>query len=149
MSTNFNINMSDIKHLPTLLHKTANALRTLIGGDVYRLYTVKNYETQIEFCPKAGERGANEEKAWRIRSNQTFCEHVATTKEYLLVNDVYNDARFPEHTGWAQDADLTSVLCVPVMGTGENCCAVLEFAKTAGQFTQVVKQVVLASLTNV
>lgn len=69
---------------------------------------------------------------------RTFAINVAQTNTPLLIkSDVYNDERFPDHTGWPDDHNLTAVMCLPVQSTDDDCKAVIEFTYSeSGCFEQ-------------
>lgn len=126
----FSMDLADIAQLPQRLHKTANILKQLTDSSGVKLYLVDKIYNEIFFCPN-GENVSTHRISWNIRSGRTIAAHVAHAREYVLVNDLFADDRFPEGTGWG-DPTLTSVICVPVITINEECSAVIELFRDNG-----------------
>lgn len=60
---------------------------------------------------------------------KSVAAHVATTKDCLMVNNLNDDARFADGTGWNERL-TTSIICVPIISLNEKCCAVIELRRT-------------------
>lgn len=65
---------------------------------------------------------------WKIEPNSTVAAYVAHSKQFVMLEDMQADTRFPDGLGY-KDNLLKSVLCVPIVTPDEECLAVIELSK--------------------
>lgn len=82
---------------------------------------------------------------WKISTNSTIAAYVACTKEYVLLEDILEDDRFPEGLGY-KDETVKSVLCVPVLMPNEECFAVIELYRDTFQPSFQEKDMTIVSV---
>lgn len=124
--------LTDSVDLPSLLHETCDVLKNVTKAFGVTLYMVDSNYNEIYLTRKAGERGSK--YRWKIEQGTIVAAFVANKKEYVMVDDVLRDERFPE--GIAQRADaIRSVLCVPVVTPDGDCLAIIELFRLADQGT--------------
>lgn len=61
-------------------------------------------------------------------TGRTIAAYVAAKKEFVKVDDVLADERFPEGVGW-KGPTIKAVMCVPVITPDADCFAVIELYK--------------------
>ncbi|KAJ8952653.1 hypothetical protein NQ318_020968 [Aromia moschata] len=69
---------------------------------------------------------------WKIQKGTTVAAYVAYKKEYIMVDDILGDDRFPAGLGY-EDEMIKSVLCVPVIEPDGQCYAVIELYREVTQ----------------
>ncbi|XP_068082303.1 cAMP and cAMP-inhibited cGMP 3',5'-cyclic phosphodiesterase 10A-like [Anabrus simplex] len=134
----------DIIDLPSLLHETAEVLKSVTKSIGVLLYTVISAQGEIVQCPK-GRPNERHKVNWKIGPGTTVAAYVAEAKEYILVDDVVKDPRFPESCGWPVP-NIKSVLCVPVVTPDDDCIAVIELYRTVreGSYSKTDIEIVVA-----
>lgn len=66
---------------------------------------------------------------WKIQPGSTVAAYAAYQKEYIMIEDILEDERFPDALGHA-DLSAKSVLCVPIVTPDDECLAVIELFRT-------------------
>lgn len=145
----FSMNLANIAFLPQRLLKTANLLKQLTDSVGVKLYLTDSVSNEIYFCPTGEVDWGVHRVAWQIgtrinnyyiyfilflsvtETGKTIAAHVAFSKEYVLVNDIFGDDRFPEGVGWS-DLTITSIIGAPVITRNQECSAVIELYRDNG-----------------
>ncbi|KAJ8978479.1 hypothetical protein NQ317_018732 [Molorchus minor] len=122
----------DSVDLGTLLHETADVLKSTTKAYGYTLYIVdapseEIYQSQMHF--PIDRHKVN----WKIQKGTIVAAYVAYKKEYVMVDDILGDDRFPAGLGY-QDEMIKSVLCVPVIEPDGECYAIIELYREFTQF---------------
>ncbi|KAI4460298.1 cyclic nucleotide phosphodiesterase [Holotrichia oblita] len=112
--------------LPMLLHESAEALKCVTHAAGVRLYMVDIHTQEIYICPKQTSKiNSRNRVSWKIEEGRSLAAYVACKMEYIMVDDILTDARFPDGIPYT-DPTVKSVMCVPVVTPGNECYAVLE-----------------------
>lgn len=116
--------LADI-NLPALLHETAEVLKIVTDATSVRLYMVDELANEIYFDALTPSR---HRVNWKIEPNSTVAAYAAYAKEFVMIDDILEDARFPEGLGYKENI-IRSVLCVPIVTPNEDCISVIELGK--------------------
>ncbi|KAJ8934359.1 hypothetical protein NQ314_013400 [Rhamnusium bicolor] len=100
--------LSDSVDLVTLLHETADVLKTTTKAYGFTLYMVdfaseEIYQSQRNFPTE------RHKVNWKIQKGSIVAAYVAYKKEYIMVDDILGDERFPAGLGY-QDGDCYAVI---------------------------------------
>ncbi|KAG5883187.1 hypothetical protein JTB14_018203 [Gonioctena quinquepunctata] len=123
--------LSDSVDLDMLLHETAEVLKSTTKAHGVTLYMVDSaseeiYQSQRNFPVE------RHKFKWKIQIGSTVAAYVAFKREYLMVDDVLGDDRFPAGVGYQGDL-VKSVLCVPIVTPDGDCYAVIELYRDVTQ----------------
>ncbi|XP_060525449.1 cAMP and cAMP-inhibited cGMP 3',5'-cyclic phosphodiesterase 10A-like isoform X2 [Cylas formicarius] len=116
--------LSDSVDLASVLQETAKVLKLITKACGVILYMVDTASEEIYQVPKNVTDEIHRVN-WKIQKGSTVAAYVALKKEYVLVEDILVDERFPAGLGY-QDDMVKSVLCVPIVATDGDCYAVVE-----------------------
>ncbi|KAF5278629.1 hypothetical protein FQA39_LY00671 [Lamprigera yunnana] len=119
--------LSDVD-LCDIIKDNADVLKSVCKAKGVNLYTVDAIAGVIYHSIKNDYCRAN----WKIEPGHTVAAYVAYQKEYVMVDDVLGDLRFPEGVGY-KDETIKSVLCVPVVSPEDNCFAIIELYRDTSQ----------------
>jgi cAMP and cAMP-inhibited cGMP 3',5'-cyclic phosphodiesterase 10 len=135
--------LSDSVDLPSLLHETAEVLKNVTKAAGVTLYMMDPTSNEI-YQSRKTPLPDRQKIRWKIQEGTTTAAYVAYKKDYVLVDDILEDDRFPEGIGYESMqifcvvGDTTicivgervkSVLCVPVVTPDGACFAVIELHK--------------------
>ncbi|XP_075975259.1 cAMP and cAMP-inhibited cGMP 3',5'-cyclic phosphodiesterase 10A-like [Anticarsia gemmatalis] len=123
----FNVFLEETVDLNTLLYETAMVLKTVTDSSGVFVYIVDKLKNEIILMQPHTKNPERHEINIPIEENKTAAAHVASTKEYLLLDDVQRDRRFAEGLKWV---DAKVALCMPVVKPDGDCYAVLELYRT-------------------
>ncbi|KAK5650146.1 hypothetical protein RI129_001175 [Pyrocoelia pectoralis] len=133
---NLSLFLSDSIQLSSILHESVDVLKCVCKAAGATLYLADSCAGIIYINPQyvTNERYGVK---WKIEPEHTIAAYVAYQKEYVMVDDVLGDMRFPEGVGF-KDETIKSVLCVPIVSQDDNCSAVVELYRdvTQSSFTQ-------------
>ncbi|XP_030754671.1 cAMP and cAMP-inhibited cGMP 3',5'-cyclic phosphodiesterase 10A-like [Sitophilus oryzae] len=120
--------LSDSVDLASVLQETAEVLKLVTKAYGVTLYMVDTASEEIYQVPKniTDER---HKVNWKIQKGSTLAAYVAYKKEYVMVDDILCDERFPAGLGY-QDDMIKSVLCVPIVTTDGDCYAIVEMYRS-------------------
>ncbi|XP_044258941.1 cAMP and cAMP-inhibited cGMP 3',5'-cyclic phosphodiesterase 10A-like [Tribolium madens] len=116
--------LSDSVDLPSLLHETADVLKSITKAAGVTLYMMDPATNEIYQSKKTSQRDRYKIR-WKIQEGTTTAAYVAYKKNYVLIDDIIEDDRFPEGIGYETET-IKSVLCVPVVTPDGECFAVIE-----------------------
>ncbi|KAL1488021.1 hypothetical protein ABEB36_015395 [Hypothenemus hampei] len=116
--------LSDSVDLTSILQETADVLKIIIKANGVTLYMVDSASEEIYQVPK-NETDEQHKVNWKIQEGNTVATYVAFKKEFVLVDDILCDERFPTGLGY-QDDMVKSVLCIPIVTTDGDCYAIME-----------------------
>lgn len=91
--------MSDSVDLPSLFHETSDVLKNVTKASWVTLYLVDGATNEIYISHPFGTRERHKVR-WQIETPATIATYVAKHKEYVVVDDVLLDYRFPEGIGY-------------------------------------------------
>ncbi|RZB39878.1 cAMP and cAMP-inhibited cGMP 3',5'-cyclic phosphodiesterase 10A, partial [Asbolus verrucosus] len=126
--------LSDSVDLPSLLHETADVLKNVTKAAAVTLYMMDSAANEIYVSRKIPTDERHKIR-WNIENGTTVATYVANKKEYVLVDDILQDDRFPDGIGYEGISTIKSqvigetiksVLCVPVVTPDGQCFAVIE-----------------------
>ncbi|KAJ8921660.1 hypothetical protein NQ315_010569 [Exocentrus adspersus] len=117
--------------LISLLHETGDVLKCTTKAHGVTIYMVDSASEEIYQSQKNFQTERHKVN-WKIQKSSTVAAYVALKKEYVMVDDILGDERFPAGLGY-QEEMVKSVLCVPVMTPDGECYAVLELYRTVTQ----------------
>ncbi|XP_072391177.1 cAMP and cAMP-inhibited cGMP 3',5'-cyclic phosphodiesterase 10A-like [Diabrotica undecimpunctata] len=120
--------LSDNVDLVLLLHETADVLKTTTKAAGVTLYMVDSASEEI-YQSQRNFQGERHKVNWKIQKGSIVAAYVAYKREYLMVDDILGDDRFPAGVGYQGDL-VKSVLCVPIVTPDGNCYAVIELYRT-------------------
>ncbi|CAH1373880.1 hypothetical protein MTP99_015245 [Tenebrio molitor] len=120
--------LTDSVDLPSLLHETCDVLKNVTKAFGVTLYMVDSSTNEIYLTRKL----ERPKTRWRIQEGTIVAAFVANRKEYVMLDDVVRDERFPEGIARKGDA-IKSVLCVPVVTPDGECLAVIELYRQVNQ----------------
>lgn len=123
----FNVFLEDTVDLESLLYETAMVLKTVTDSSGVFVYIVDKLKNEIVLMHPDTENPDRHEINMTIREGKTAAAHVASTKEFLLLEDVQRDRRFSDGLRWI---DAKVALCMPVVKPDGECYAVLELYRT-------------------
>lgn len=116
--------LSDSVDLAAVLQETAEVLKVVTKANGVTLYIVDSASEEIYQVPKNVTHERHKVN-WKIQKGSTVATYVAFKKEFVLVDDILCDERFPAGLGYQNDM-VKSVLCVPIVTTDGDCYAILE-----------------------
>ncbi|XP_048521448.1 cAMP and cAMP-inhibited cGMP 3',5'-cyclic phosphodiesterase 10A [Dendroctonus ponderosae] len=116
--------LSDSVDLASVLQETADVLKVVTKANGVTLYMVDSASEEIYQVPK-NVTDERHKVNWKIQKGSTVATYVAYKKEFVLVDDILCDDRFPSGLGY-QDDMVKSVLCVPIVTTDGDCYAIVE-----------------------
>lgn len=102
--------LSDSADLPPVLYETADVLRSVTKALGVTLYLVDTALGEIYISRKNDDDDGGTRKKWPVEEGTIVAAFVAYKKEYILVEDIVGDARFPEGIGY----DNTGMLLIIV-----------------------------------
>ncbi|XP_050308589.1 cAMP and cAMP-inhibited cGMP 3',5'-cyclic phosphodiesterase 10A-like isoform X2 [Anthonomus grandis grandis] len=120
--------LSDSVDLASVLQETAEVLKVVTKAGGVTLYMVDTASEEIFQVPK-NVTDERHKVNWKIQKGSTVAAYVAYKKEFILVDDILCDERFPAGLGY-QDDMVKSVLCVPIVTTDGDCYAIVEMYRT-------------------
>ncbi|XP_044258943.1 cAMP and cAMP-inhibited cGMP 3',5'-cyclic phosphodiesterase 10A-like [Tribolium madens] len=120
--------MSDSVDLPSLFHETADVLQKVTKASWVTLYLVDRATNEIYVSHPNMARERHKVK-WKIDEQVTVATYVAKKMEYVVVEDVLLDIRFPEGIGYDASTIPKSVMCIPIVTPDGDCFAVIEFVR--------------------
>ncbi|KAJ8723529.1 hypothetical protein PYW08_003441 [Mythimna loreyi] len=123
----FNVFLEDTVDLESLLYETAMVLKTVTESSGVFVYMVDKMKNEIVLMHPDTDNPARHEVNMPICEGKTAAAHVASTKEFLLLDDVQRDRRFSDGLRWI---DAKVALCMPVVKPDGECYAVLELYRT-------------------
>lgn len=92
--------MSDSVDLPQLLHETADVLQFVTKASSVNLYLV-DHTTDELFLSSRIQTSDRYKVKWKIGPGATVAAHVAWSKDYVIIEDILDDDRFPEGIGYS------------------------------------------------
>lgn len=116
--------LSDGVDLVLLLHETADVLKQITRATGVTLYMVDSASEEI-YQSQRNFTGDRHKVNWKIQKGTTVAAYVAFKKEYVMVDDILGDERFPAGVGYQNDL-VKSVLCVPIITHKDECYAIIE-----------------------
>jgi FAD/FMN-containing dehydrogenase len=84
--------LTDSVDLPSLLHETCDVLKNVTKAFGVTLYMVDSSTNEIYLTRKL----ERPKTRWRIQEGTIVAAFVANRKEYVMLDDVVRDERFPE-----------------------------------------------------
>ncbi|XP_044757857.1 cAMP and cAMP-inhibited cGMP 3',5'-cyclic phosphodiesterase 10A-like [Coccinella septempunctata] len=111
--------------LHLLLLEAADILKNTTGSIGVCVYVVDEGSEEIYVLTKQQLIIIPSHYRFQIEEGKTIAAHVAFNREYVLVEDIKEDPRFPMGTGF-HNLIAESVLCVPVVTLDGDCLAVFE-----------------------
>lgn len=123
--------LSDTVDLVLLLHETADVLKLTTKATGVTLYMVDSASEEI-YQSQRNFTGERHKVNWKIQKGSIVAAYVAFKKEYLMVDDILGDERFPAGVGYQGDL-VKSVLCVPIITQDGECYAVIELYRDVTQ----------------
>lgn len=123
--------LSDSVDLASVLQETAEVLKVVTKANGVTLYIVDSASEEIYQVPK-NVTDERHKVNWKIQKGSTVATYVAFKKEFVLVDDILCDERFPAGLGY-QDDMVKSVLCVPIVTTEGDCYAILEMYRLVSE----------------
>ncbi|KAK9875164.1 hypothetical protein WA026_005955 [Henosepilachna vigintioctopunctata] len=136
--------LSDTVDLPSLLHESSDVLKVTTRARGVSLYLVDS-STGIIFQSQRYFDIPEPRVRWKIEEGTTVAAHVAYKKEYIMIDDILEDDRFPMGIG-QKDKLTKSVLCVPVVTPDGECYAVIELFRDISQEPFAHKDLRIATL---
>nr|XP_023015593.1 cAMP and cAMP-inhibited cGMP 3',5'-cyclic phosphodiesterase 10A-like [Leptinotarsa decemlineata] len=124
--------LSDSVDLVLLLHETSDVLKSTTKANGVTLYMVDSASEEI-YQSQRNFPGERHKVNWKIQKGSTVAAYVAFKREYLMVDDVLGDDRFPAGVGYHGDL-VKSVLCVPIVTPDGDCYAVIELYRDVTQY---------------
>lgn len=92
--------MSDSVDLPSLFHETADVLNRVCKAAWSNLYLVDRVTNDIYLSKMDSPQKDRFKVRWQTDEVSTVATYVAKMKEYVLVDDIIFDHRFPEGLGY-------------------------------------------------
>ncbi|CAH1173827.1 unnamed protein product [Phaedon cochleariae] len=123
--------LSDSVDLVLLLHETAEVMKSTTKATGVTLYMVDSASEEI-YQSQRNFTGDRHKVNWKIQKGSIVAAYVAFKREYLMVDDILGDERFPAGVGYHGDM-IKSVLCVPVVTPDGDCYAVIELYREVTQ----------------
>ncbi|KAL1487955.1 hypothetical protein ABEB36_015336 [Hypothenemus hampei] len=123
--------LSDSAELTSILQETVDVLKVVIKANEVTLYMVDSASEEIYQVPKSVTEEQHKVNL-KIQEGSTVATYAAFKKEFVLVDDILCDERFPNGLGY-QDDRIKSVLCVPIVTTDGDCCAIMEMNRCIPQ----------------
>nr|CAH7748344.1 unnamed protein product [Callosobruchus chinensis] len=123
--------LSDSVDLSLLLQETAEVLKATTKANGVTLYMVDSASDEI-YQSQRNFPGERHKVNWKIQKGSIVAAYVAFKKEYLMVDDILGDERFPVGVGYQGDL-VKSVLCVPIVTPDGDCYAVIELYRDVTQ----------------
>ncbi|XP_026736253.1 cAMP and cAMP-inhibited cGMP 3',5'-cyclic phosphodiesterase 10A-like [Trichoplusia ni] len=123
----FNVFLEDTVDLESLLYETAMVLKTVTDSSGVFVYIVDKLKNEIVLMHPDTKNPDRHQINLTIEEGKTAAAHVASTKEFLLLEDVQRDRRFSDGLRWI---DAKVALCMPVVKPDGECYAVLELYRT-------------------
>lgn len=131
LTRNLSAFLSDTVDLCSIITESADVLKGVCkasGVNLYMTDAAAGVICQNSRIPASDKYQVN----WKIEPGHTIAAFVAYQKEYVMVDDVLGDIRFPEGVGY-KDETIKSVLCVPIVSPDDNCIAVIELYRDVTQ----------------
>ncbi|CAH0549249.1 unnamed protein product [Brassicogethes aeneus] len=119
--------LSDFIDLPSVMWQSADVLKLVTNSTGITLYMVDEPRNEIYLVPKAIFNDRHKVN-WKIQLNSTVAAYVVYKKEYVMLEDILNDDRFPNGLGY-NDGLVKSVLAVPILTPEGDCFGVIEMHK--------------------
>ncbi|XP_063621951.1 cAMP and cAMP-inhibited cGMP 3',5'-cyclic phosphodiesterase 10A-like [Cydia splendana] len=126
----FNVFLEDTVDLDSLLYETAMVLKTVTNSSGAFVYIVNKVNNELILMPKNTKNPARHEVNIPIEEGKMAAAHVASTKEYLVLDDVQRDRRFSSGLHWI---DANTALVMPVLQPDGDLYAVLELYRTCAE----------------
>ncbi|XP_049824772.1 cAMP and cAMP-inhibited cGMP 3',5'-cyclic phosphodiesterase 10A isoform X2 [Aethina tumida] len=124
------------------MHQSAEILKLVTKSTAITLYMVDESLNEIYLVPKAIYSDRHKVN-WKIQPGSTIAAYVAYKKEYVLLEDIFNDDRFPNGLGLNNDM-AKSVLAVPVLTPEGDCFGVLEMYRDVFSTAYEIKDLSIA-----
>ena len=91
--------LSDTVDLVSLLHETSDVLQNVTKADGVTLYMMDPATNEIYQSKKIPSSDRFKIR-WKIKQQSTVATYVAYKKDYVMVDDILEDERFPEGIGY-------------------------------------------------
>lgn len=97
--------LSDSVDLPSSLHETADVLKIITKAAGVTLYMMDPATNEIYKSRKTAQ-GDRHKIRWKIEEGTTTAAYVAYKKDYVMIDDIIQDDRFPEGIGYESKSDF-------------------------------------------
>lgn len=106
----------DIRQLLTVIMEI---IKEIMHTEASTMLLYDEESRDLVFKVALGEAGESLTEKYRVKIGQGIAGWVAENREYLLVNDVYNDPRFDPAFDKQTGFTTTSILCTPLLFKGK------------------------------
>ncbi|XP_049820594.1 uncharacterized protein LOC126264914 [Aethina tumida] len=116
-----------------LLNKSGDALKDITKSDgclIYWtnekhncIYQIPRYITNTRHCIN-----------WDIREGLTIAAYVAYTKQYIFLDNIISNPRYPLKLGYYNQAK--TVISVPIIDPSKKCLGVIEIYKNYNEYSK-------------
>ncbi|KAK6640796.1 hypothetical protein RUM44_012493 [Polyplax serrata] len=123
----------DSLEIPTVLNETAEILKDVTKSLGASSYFVDDSSEYLILNSKYMPSDGRHKVMYKIEPGQTVAAYVAYSQEFVIVDDILGDSRFPLGIPGGTK-NIKSVLCLPILNTVEGkCIAVVELFRDVTQ----------------